>query len=450
MYLAIDTSTEATGVALNEDGHVAAEETWRCVQNQSVELLPHVLALLESVKSDIKHVKGIIVARGPGGFNGLRVGVGTAKGLAFGLGVPIAGIGTLSAEAYRYAAAGLPVCAALPAGRAEVAWAVYREVGGQWRSILPETVSSLKDIFIYVNSPTVFAGELAAASIEELKQRLGSLAVFVDAPKLRVHALAELGGQKLDAGDADDATSLQPVYLRRPPITQPKKAPGLLRSVPAVIWDMDGVIVDSAEYHLKAWRQVFDERDIDFSEEDFRDTFGMVNSDIIARKMGKGVSRKEMDDIGREKEVVFRRLVVDGGIKPLSGADELICSLDRLGCRLALATSAPRENAALVLRMLGLTTCFQAVVSEEDVSQGKPDPQAFLLAAERLGTTPAESVVIEDAPAGVHAAKSAGMKVVGVTTSHSRAEMAVADLVVGSLAGVTPEDIQKLIRSKEE
>jgi tRNA threonylcarbamoyl adenosine modification protein YeaZ len=447
MYLAIDTSTELTGVALVESTHLAAEQTWRCVCNQSVELLPHVVSLLEGIKSNIKKISGIIVARGPGGFNGLRVGIGTAKGLAFGLGVPVAGIGTLSAEAYRYAAAGLPVCAMLPAGRRELAWAVYRELGGKWLAVLPETVSPVEDIFSYVNSPTVFAGEPDAGTVQRLKDRLGKMAVFVESPRSRVHALAELGAPRLDAGDQDNVASLQPVYLRRPPITQPKKAHAIQLSTPSVIWDMDGVIVDSAEYHFKAWQRVFEKRGVAFSRENFRKTFGMVNKDIISYKMGKEVDPGE---IGREKEELFRSLVVDGGVAPLPGAGDLIRELDRLGYRLAVASSAPRQNIELVLRLLGLTTCFQAVVSEEDVKRGKPDPQAFLLAAERLGALPSISVVIEDAPAGLQAARSAGMKAIGVTTSHSHEEMSAADIVAGSLEEVTPEDVLKLIKPEEE
>jgi len=226
MYLAIDTSTENAGLALIANGRLVAEDTWRCTRNHSVELLPHVASLLSQTKVDIQDITGIIAARGPGGFNGLRVGLGTAKGLAFGLNIPIVGISTLAAAAYQHVAAGLPVCAMLPAGRAEVAWAVYQKQGGEWGNILPETISVPDEVITYVKFPTVFAGELSEDLAQELHARLGELAVIPSpSPISRVRALAELGAQRLESKAGDDVATLQPLYSRRPPITQPKPRP---------------------------------------------------------------------------------------------------------------------------------------------------------------------------------------------------------------------------------
>ena len=135
--------------------------------------------MLEKANLDIKDINGIVAARGPGGFNGLRVGLGTAKGLAFALGIPIAGVSTLSAAAYQYAGAGLPVCAVLPAGRSEVAWAIYREIKGEWQNIMPETISSLADIYAYVTTATIFAGEPGETVLAEIHARLGELALTI-------------------------------------------------------------------------------------------------------------------------------------------------------------------------------------------------------------------------------------------------------------------------------
>jgi tRNA threonylcarbamoyl adenosine modification protein YeaZ len=118
MYLAIDTSSETTGLALIRDGQILAGTTWHCDRNHTVELLPHLEEMLKKTALNIKDIKGIIVARGPGSFNGLRVGLGTAKGLAFSLNVPIVGIGTLEAAAYQFADSGLPACAVFTAGTA--------------------------------------------------------------------------------------------------------------------------------------------------------------------------------------------------------------------------------------------------------------------------------------------------------------------------------------------
>jgi tRNA threonylcarbamoyl adenosine modification protein YeaZ len=450
LYLAIDTSTALVGLALIDDGNVIAEDTWRCVKNHSVELLPHVSLLFQRAGCKIKDVTGLITACGPGGFNGLRVGIGTAKGLAFGLGVPIAGIKTLSAAAYQHAGRNLPVCAILPAGRSEVAWAIYREIDGKWLNVVPDTISLPVDISPNINSATVFAGEIEEALQGELRTQLGDfLVIDNNAPKTRVHALAELGSDRLDNGDVDEVAALQPFYLRRPPITQPKsRSSGARQFAPAVIWDMDGVIVDSGRLHMRAWQEIFVKMGVNYTETDFRNTFGKVNKDIISYKLKGKLTEGFLRTTGQEKEERFRALVKEEGIEPQAGAPGLIEALDREGFRMALASSAPRLNVELILNQLRLRHFFQAIVSEEDVTRGKPDPQPFLLAAERLGAMPEQSVVIEDAPAGIEAAHRGGMHAVGVTTSHPQKDLFEADLVVDSLADLNPDKILKLLKEK--
>ena len=450
MYLAIDTSTPLVGVALADKHDVTSEDTWRCIQNHSVELLPHIAAMMKKAGVDVKDLDGIIVAKGPGGFNGLRVGMGTAKGLAYSLSVPIVGISTLSAAAFQYAAPGLPVCAVLPAGRSEIAWAIYREVQGEWENTVPETISSPEDLYVYVNSPTFFAGELDETLLEEIRSRLGEFLKSPSGPvKTRVHALAQLGMEQIAKGHLDDVATLQPLYLRRPPITEPKSNTADLRQPsPAVILDMDGVIVDSGELHFKSWQEAFARYGEQFSRQDFSYAFGLVNRDIITHKLKDRATGELIEAIDREKEKIFRKLVETEGIKPLPGAATLIESLHRQEFRLAVASSAPRANVKLILNKLALQHCFQAVVSVEDVTRGKPDPQPFLIAAERLGALPGQCTVIEDAPAGVEAARSGGMKAIGVTSSHRRAELAEADLVVDSLTELDADKILKLIKEK--
>jgi len=208
---------------------------------------------------------------------------------------------------------------------------------------------------------------------------------------------------------------------------------------------MDGVIVDSGPLHLQAWQEVFQKRGVRFTEKDFSRTFGMVNKDIITYKLNDKATGDLVTSIGQEKEKTFRSLVAREGVKPLLGAVPLIEALDRQGFRLALASSAPRENVELILQKLGLRNCFQAIVSEEDVTTGKPDPQPFLLAAERLGALPEKALVIEDAPAGIEAAHRGGMKAIAVTTSHNCDEMRTADLVVSSLEDVDTDKILTLL-----
>jgi len=211
----------------------------------------------------------------------------------------------------------------------------------------------------------------------------------------------------------------------------------------AVIWDMDGVIADTGPYHLKAWQETFRKRGVAFSEEDFRRHFGQRNDTIIGDTLGAGTPIAEVQAIAAEKEDRYRQLVSQQ-VAPLPGAIELIKSLVAKGVKMAIASSAPMENIQLVTGSLGLADCFQAVVWGGEVTEGKPSPQGFLLAAEKLGVEPGNCLVIEDAVAGVAAAKSAGMKCLAVTNSHPAERLTKADLVVNALSEVTVNGITAL------
>ena len=224
MELAIDTSTDMASIALVQDSRVLAELTWRCGQNHTVELLPQLNHLLNQTGVNFQSISGIIVAKGPGGFNGLRVGVSTAKGLAFSLKVPIVGIGTLEVEAYQHAETGLPICPIFNAGRGEIAAAIYQEKGGEWRQLTSEQITTVEALWSQKTTKTVFCGELIPSIATQLTKRLKQRAVILSSPaKLRrASFLAELGLSRLKRGNYDNPTTLQPLYLRRPPITKPK------------------------------------------------------------------------------------------------------------------------------------------------------------------------------------------------------------------------------------
>ncbi len=224
MYLAIDTSTETASLALVQESQLLAELTWSCQQNHSVELMPNIDRLLEQTGSSLKSLSGVIVARGPGSFNGLRVGVSTAKGLAFSLGVPLVGISTLEAAAYQYAEIGLPVCPIFNAGRGEIAAAIYQRKGNQWRQIIAQHITTVDSLCSQITGKTIFCGEATLAILEQIKDKLGQKAIIppMVSRLRRASFLAELGVKRLKAGDCDQPATLQPIYLRRPPITQPK------------------------------------------------------------------------------------------------------------------------------------------------------------------------------------------------------------------------------------
>jgi tRNA threonylcarbamoyl adenosine modification protein YeaZ len=225
MLLAIDTSTDTASLALLEDSRVLAELTWYCGQNHTVELLPQLTHLLHQIESGLQTIGGIIVARGPGSFNGLRVGISTAKGLAFSLGIPVVGIGTLEAVAYQHAETGLPICPIFNAGRGEIATAVYQKKYHKWLKLATEHITTVEALCSQTTTRTVFCGEFVPSVATQLKDRLKQRAI-IPSPATRLRRagfLAELGKQQLEASNYDNPTTLQPIYLRRPPITKPKR-----------------------------------------------------------------------------------------------------------------------------------------------------------------------------------------------------------------------------------
>ena len=217
----------------------------------------------------------------------------------------------------------------------------------------------------------------------------------------------------------------------------------------AVIWDMDGVIADTAPYHMKAWQEVFQKRQVAYTEEDFKRNFGKRNDTIIKNILGGNIPQSEIDSIGSEKEQRFRQKARHN-LKPLPGAIELITSLKEHDFDIALASSAPVENIQLIIRELGIENYFQAIISGKEVAEGKPSPLGFLLAAEKLGVEPENCIVIEDAIAGVAAAKRAGMHCLAVTNSHPRTSLKEADLVVDTLEAVTVEGLEQFLRCQKE
>lgn len=210
-----------------------------------------------------------------------------------------------------------------------------------------------------------------------------------------------------------------------------------------VIWDLDGVILDSAEQHWHSWRALAAETQTTFTEADFRQTFGMRNADIIPRYW-RVHGAAEIARLADRKEALYRDLLRTSA-RPLPGAMALLQSLHDAGWQQALGSSAPMENIRLILELLDLHTVLDAVVSGEDTPQGKPAPDIFLAAARAIGLAPVNCVVIEDAVAGVQAARAGGMRCIAVTNGHPNRALEIADLVVPSLTAVTVAQIAALI-----
>jgi beta-phosphoglucomutase len=212
----------------------------------------------------------------------------------------------------------------------------------------------------------------------------------------------------------------------------------------AVIFDVDGVLIDSYEAHFTSWRALYGEVGRSYDEQAFAADFGRTSRDILRRTLGKELTDERIAELDLRKEALFRDIVRER-FTAMDGAVELIDALAADGFGLAVGSSGPPENIALVMEKLGRARKFSAAITGADVTRGKPDPQVFLLAAEKLGIAPASCAVVEDAVHGIEAAGRAGMASIGLTGTNTAKALAAADLVVESLRELTPERIRKLI-----
>ncbi len=198
----------------------------------------------------------------------------------------------------------------------------------------------------------------------------------------------------------------------------------------AVLWDMDGTLIDSEDFHWISWRNTLANEGITISREQFLSSFGQRNDSIIPRWLGAASTPERIERIANAKEELYRHLVRKDGISPLPGVASWLHRLHKEGWLQAIASAAPRANIDTVLEALSATHIFQGIVSADDVHRGKPDPEVFLIAASRVGVPPDRCIVVEDAVAGVQGARSAGMKSIGVNRNGKQLP---ADIVVQSL-----------------
>jgi len=198
----------------------------------------------------------------------------------------------------------------------------------------------------------------------------------------------------------------------------------------AVLWDMDGTLVDSEELHWISWRETMANEGIAITREQFLASFGQRNDSTIPRWLGAASTPERVERISYDKDELYRNLVRKNGISPLPGVADWVRRLHEQGWLQAIASSAPRANVDVVLEALAAAHRFQGIVSAEDVRRGKPDPEVYLTAASRVGASPERCIVVEDALAGVEGARNAGMRSIGV--SHNGKHLP-ADIVVPSL-----------------
>jgi beta-phosphoglucomutase len=216
-------------------------------------------------------------------------------------------------------------------------------------------------------------------------------------------------------------------------------------SKPAVIFDLDGVLVDSYHAHFASWRKLYRELRIEYSEEAFAADFGRTSRDILRRTLGD-VGGDRISELDSRKEALFRDILREE-FPAMDGGVELIDALAADGFLLAVGSSGPPENIALCLTKLDRVQSFAAVVTGKDVTRGKPDPQVFQLAADRLGVPPESCAVVEDAVHGIEAARRAGMVAIGLVGTVAKEQMVAANLVVSSLRELKPSIIRRLIET---
>lgn len=211
-----------------------------------------------------------------------------------------------------------------------------------------------------------------------------------------------------------------------------------------VIFDMDGVLIDSYDPHRLSWQRMAREHGVEMTDEQFKASFGKTSREIIRTYWGDSVSPEQVRRMDDRKEALFREILQER-IPVMPGAPELIDDLLAAGFRLGIGSSGPPENVRLVIDRMGLATRLRGATNAMDVTRGKPDPQVFLLTAGKMDIAPARCAVVEDAVHGITAARRAGMKAVALTGTASREALGQADLVVDSLRELSARRLAGLI-----
>lgn len=212
-----------------------------------------------------------------------------------------------------------------------------------------------------------------------------------------------------------------------------------------VIFDLDGVLVDTGDCHRQSWIDLCKEEGWIFDEAFFLETFGMQNREILPVLAKRELNAEELQSYTDRKEKSYRNLIA-GNLNLLEGVEKLLTGLRKAGFGLAVGSSTPRVNLDFMLEQTGAANWFDDFVTAEDVTNSKPAPDTFLKAAKKLGLPPHACVVVEDAVPGVAAGKAGGMAVVAVTNTRSRELLLEADRIVDSLTELGPEDFDALLK----
>jgi beta-phosphoglucomutase len=197
----------------------------------------------------------------------------------------------------------------------------------------------------------------------------------------------------------------------------------------AVILDMDGVIIDSNPFHRMAWKEFLERHGVEVNEHMFKNViFGTTGDQAIRNLLQPpDLTAEQLSRYTEEIDTSYRSIISGSEqIFPVNGLNNFLDFIKEIGFKIALATSAPPENISLILERLGITEYFDVIIDKTHVTNGKPDPEVYLKTVENLKTDSEYCLVFEDSLSGVHSAIQAGIKVIGVTTSHTAEELSQA------------------------
>ncbi len=211
-----------------------------------------------------------------------------------------------------------------------------------------------------------------------------------------------------------------------------------------LIFDMDGVIVDNYRYHCRAWIRFAKKYGYSVSFEEVKSWFGRINSEILKDLFENNIEEEEIEKYAAEKEQIYREIYKEH-ITELQGLSSFLSTLKNEDFQMALATSAPKENVEFVLDNTGLKDKFLIITDASEISKGKPDPEIFLKTAHKMGIDPGRCIVFEDSIHGITAARAAGMKVIGVASSHGEEFLKGTVLNIIDFTGITKENLMKIM-----
>jgi beta-phosphoglucomutase len=220
-----------------------------------------------------------------------------------------------------------------------------------------------------------------------------------------------------------------------------KNMPHIKGQTSAVIFDMDGVIVDNMKYHKRAWEMFLEKYAPDIDVEEFSKHFGMVNKDLLKIVFQREISDEEESRFGEEKEALYREIYAED-VAPTGGLVDFLQELKENSVKAAVASAAPKVNVDFVFEKTGLRQYFDVSIDATDVTRGKPDPEIYLKVAEKLNCPPEACLVFEDSMPGVQAGRNAGMKVIGVATSHPADKLKETEFVIKDFTEINFETVR--------